>query len=50
MNMRTKRIGRRGFLKLLAGVPVYAALGPVRIVQAETRRYGKLVDSVRCIG
>ncbi len=45
-----KKIGRRRFLKVLAGVPVYAALGPVGIAAAEPRRYGKLVDTLRCIG
>ena len=50
----TKKIGRRGFLRrllnLLAGAPVYAALGPVSPAQGETLRYAKLVDSIRCIG
>ena len=45
-----KKIGRRRFLKVLAGVPVYAALSPVGIASGETRRYGKLVDTLRCIG
>ncbi len=34
----------------MAGVPAYAALSSVGIARAETRRYGKLVDTVRCIG
>ena len=50
MNKREKRICRRHFLKLMAGVPVYAALGSVGIAQAETPRYGKLVDTMICIG
>ncbi len=50
MNQRSKRICRRHFLKFLAGAPVYAALGSVGIAHAQTRRYGKLVDTVRCIG
>jgi formate dehydrogenase iron-sulfur subunit len=50
MNKRAKRINRRRFLKLLAGVPVYAALGSVGVAYAETQRYGKLVDTGRCIG
>jgi formate dehydrogenase iron-sulfur subunit len=45
-----KKISRRRFLKLLAGAPVYAALGSAGVAVAETRRYGKLVDTVRCIG
>jgi formate dehydrogenase iron-sulfur subunit len=50
MNKRAKKINRRRFLKLLAGVPVYAALGSVGVAYAETQRYGKLVDTGRCIG
>jgi formate dehydrogenase iron-sulfur subunit len=50
MNKRAKKINRRRFLKLLAGVPVYAALGSIRVAYAETQRYGKLVDTGRCIG
>lgn len=48
--MWMKNIGRRGFLKLLAAAPASAALGSVGLAQAKKRRYGKLVDSVRCIG
>ncbi len=43
-------IKRRHFLKLLAGTPALAALGPVGLAEAQTRRYGKLVDTGRCIG
>jgi formate dehydrogenase iron-sulfur subunit len=50
MGKRTKKIGRRSFLKVLAAAPLFAALGPVGISVAETRRYGKLVDTGRCIG
>lgn len=45
-----KKIGRRRFLKYLAGVPFYAALQPVSMASGETQRYGKLVDTLRCIG
>ena len=50
MNKRAKKIDRRRFLKLLAGAPVYAALGSAGIGHAQTRRYGKMVDTARCIG
>jgi formate dehydrogenase iron-sulfur subunit len=50
MNNWTKKIDRRRFLKLLAGAPVYAALGSAGIAQAQRPRYGKLVDTVICIG
>ena len=50
MGKQIKKIGRRRFLKILAGAPVCAALGSAGIVGAETQRYGKLVDTGRCIG
>ena len=50
MNNKIKKVDRRGFLKLLACAPLYAALSSTGIVQAATRRYGKLVDTGRCIG
>ncbi len=50
MNKAVKKIDRRRFLKLLAGIPVYAALGSASLAHAETQRYGKLVDTIRCIG
>jgi formate dehydrogenase iron-sulfur subunit len=50
MNRRTKKIDRRRFLKLLAGAPVYAALGSAGTAHAKHQGYGKLVDTVRCIG
>lgn len=45
-----KTIGRRGFLKIMGIAPLYAALGNAGIAHGETRRYGKLVDTARCIG
>ncbi len=50
MNKRSNRIGRRCFLKFLACAPAYVAFRSVGTVYAETRRYGKLVDSGICIG
>ncbi|MBW1699626.1 MAG: 4Fe-4S dicluster domain-containing protein [Deltaproteobacteria bacterium] len=50
MSGRAKPIGRRYFLKLLAGVPIYAALGSAKIAHTQTHRYGKLVDTTICIG
>ncbi len=54
MMKAAKKIGRRRFLRrllnLLAGAPAYAALGPVSPARGETRRYAKLVDSIKCIG
>jgi formate dehydrogenase iron-sulfur subunit len=50
MNKTTSKISRRHFLKVAAGVPVYAALGSIGIAGAETRPFGKLVDTIRCIG
>ncbi len=35
---------------MAAAVPVAAALGSVGVAHAERLRYGKLVDSIRCIG
>lgn len=43
-------IGRRRFLKILAGVPVAVALGSTGVASAQTQIYGKLMDSFRCIG
>ena len=50
MDNRAKRITRRRFLRILAGVPAYGAFGSVSVADAGTRRYGKLVDTARCIG
>ena len=50
MNCDSTKIGRRQFLKILAGLPAFAALGSAGIAHAERLRYGKLVDSIRCIG
>jgi formate dehydrogenase iron-sulfur subunit len=48
--MMDRPIKRRHFLKLLAGTSALAALGPVGLAEAQTGRYGKLVDTGRCIG
>ena len=50
MKKGSKKIDRRHFLKFLAGAPVYGVLGSVGITHAQTRRYGKLVDTMTCIG
>lgn len=50
MNKKTARMSRRRFLEVAAAVPIYAALGSIGIAGAETRHFGKLVDTVRCIG
>jgi len=50
MNCDSTKIGRRQFLKILAGLPACAVLGSVGVAHAERLRYGKLVDSIRCIG
>ncbi len=50
MNKRTKKIGRRRFLKLLACAPALAAIGSPGVAASDTGRYGKLVDNLRCIG
>jgi len=42
--------GRRRFLKIMACASAYAALGPAGLVGGQTQRYGKLVDTTRCIG
>ncbi len=47
--MQMKKIGRRKFLKILTGVPTHAALSSAGVFAAP-RRYGKLVDTTRCIG
>ena len=44
------KIDRRHFLKLLAGAPAYAGLGFAGVAKGETRPYGKLVDTTKCIG
>ena len=46
----TTNVHRRKFLKLLAGVPVYAVLGSVGLARGEKQRFGKLVDTGVCIG
>ncbi len=50
MNCDSTKIGRRQFLKILAGLPASAALGSAGIAAAYTHRYGMLADSIRCIG
>ncbi|NQT68310.1 MAG: 4Fe-4S dicluster domain-containing protein [Desulfobacteraceae bacterium] len=50
MNMAVTNIGRRRFLKMLGSASVYATLGAAGVAGAQTQRYGKLVDTTRCIG
>ena len=50
MKAQTKKFGRRGFLKVLAGASVSLVLGSGKPAHGETKRYGKLVDTGRCIG
>jgi formate dehydrogenase iron-sulfur subunit len=50
MSKPLAKINRRCFLKIIAGAPVAMAFGGVNVSGADTLRYGKLVDSVRCIG
>lgn len=50
MNNKAAIISRRRFLKLMAGTPALVALGPVGLAEAQPQRYGKLVDTIRCIG
>jgi len=50
MSKKATHISRRRFLKMLAGTSAVAALGPVRHVGAQPKQYGKLVDTIRCIG
>jgi formate dehydrogenase iron-sulfur subunit len=50
MKNKPDKISRRRFLKMAAVVPAAAALGPLGNAAAQTSRYGKLVDTTRCIG
>ncbi len=50
MKKKAAHIGRRRFLKIVAGASAYAALGPAGPAGAQAQRYGKLVDTTRCIG
>ena len=50
MKKPSLNISRRRFLKVLAGASVGATLGSAGVVSAQKLRYGKLVDSFRCIG
>ena len=44
------KIDRRHFLKMAAGIPAYTALGSIGLADAAAQHFGKLVDTVRCIG
>lgn len=50
MNHKGQTISRRRFLKFLAGIPIAGVVGSGSMASAADTRYGKLVDSVRCIG
>lgn len=50
VNKAGKNIGRRDFLKLLAGAYAYVTLNSPGLAGAQTSRYGKLADTTRCIG
>ncbi len=50
MKTPAKKIDRRQFLKFAAGGALSAVLGKAGLAEAQTKRYGKLVDTVRCIG
>jgi formate dehydrogenase iron-sulfur subunit len=50
MKKKAAHTGRRRFLKIMAGATAYAALGPAGLAGAQAQRYGKLVDTTRCIG
>ena len=50
MKKKATHISRRRVLKIVAGASASAALGPVGLAGAQTQRYGKLVDTTRCIG
>ncbi|MDP2644465.1 MAG: 4Fe-4S dicluster domain-containing protein [Desulfobacterales bacterium] len=45
-----KKLGRRGFLKLLAGASAYGAVGSGGAADAQATHYGKMADTIRCIG
>jgi len=50
MNKTTGKIGRRRFLKLMSIASFYGVLGSAGVTRAQPLRYGKLVDTTRCIG
>jgi formate dehydrogenase iron-sulfur subunit len=50
MKRSVGKISRRHLLKLMAAAPLYAMLGVPGAADAQTLRYGKLVDTTRCIG
>ncbi len=43
-------LSRRRFIQLLAGIPASMALGSVSASGADAPRFGKLIDTTRCIG
>jgi formate dehydrogenase iron-sulfur subunit len=45
-----KYLGRRSFLKLLTGAAAYGAMGSAGTAGAQSTHYGKMVDTIRCIG
>ena len=50
MKKKATHIGRRRFLKIMAGASAYATIGSTGLAGAQVLRYGKLVDTTRCIG
>lgn len=50
MNEKAININRRRFLNILVGTSAIVAIGPVRKAGAQPKQYGKLVDTIRCIG
>jgi formate dehydrogenase iron-sulfur subunit len=50
MNNTTGGIGRRRFLKLMGIASFYGVFGSTGVTLAQPLRYGKLVDTTRCIG
>ena len=50
MKKKAVHIGRRRFLKIMAAASAYATLGSTGLAGAQVQRYGKLVDTTRCIG
>jgi formate dehydrogenase iron-sulfur subunit len=50
MKRSVGKISRRHLLKLMAAAPLYAMLGVPGAADAQTLRYGKLVDTTRCVG
>ena len=50
MKRTVGKLGRRHLLKLMTAAPLYAMLGAPGVADAQPPRYGKLVDTTRCIG